>query len=119
MKYLLIICLTLSNCFAIDVTPIKKGEAASKDGFFIDSENLKEMRQINEDKKVAESSNLLLQDLVNINEQRIEIYKNNQKLYEDALVKEKTKSDMKGIGGFILGILVTSGTFYIATKIVR
>ena len=119
MKLLLIILLSISNCFAIDVTPIKKGEPAPANGFFIDQPNIKKMRKINEDKKVLERKVTKLEDLAVINEQRVETYKKLSRESEDQLRWEKTKGNFKGVGGFLVGVLATSLAAYAAIRIAK
>jgi len=119
MKLLLIILLSISNCFAIDVTPIKKGEPAPANGFFIDQPNIKKMRKINEDKKVLERKVTKLEDLAVINEQRVETYKKLSQESEDQLIWEKTKGNFKGVGGFLVGVLATSLAAYAAIRIAK
>ena len=63
MKYLLIILLIINSAFAIDVTPVKKGDVVTKDGFFVDKDNMKKLRQNNEEKKLLEQKSLKLKDL--------------------------------------------------------
>lgn len=117
MKILLIFCLTISSAFAIDVNPIKKGEPAPRDGFFVDPENMKDLRQINEDKKRLEQQNLKLKDLSAVQNERIGLYKEEVKEQNKAIRKERTKGDIKGIGGFLLGVLATSVAAYAAIKV--
>lgn len=116
MKLLLIFFVTISQCFAIDVTPIKKGESAPQDGFFVDAENMKALRKINEEKKILTKENIKLKDLALINEQRIDTYKEFAKKAEDHASWEKTKGNFKGMGGFIIGVLATSVAAYAAIK---
>lgn len=117
MKIILIIILTITQAFAIDVDPIKKGQPAPYDGFIIDKDNIKEMRKINEEKKLLEKENIKLKDLSIINEERIENYKSFADDADKELRWEKTKGNMKGIGGFILGVVATSLAAYAAIKI--
>ena len=119
MKYLLIFLLTFSSAFAIDVEPIKAGEAAPKDGFFVDAENMKKIRQINEDKKRLEAQKIKLEDLGRINEQRISIYrKESENAYKEAS-RAKLKGFLGTFGGFVVGVSVTGLAFYVATKVVK
>lgn len=119
MKLLLIILLSISSCFAIDITPLKKGEPAPAQGFFVDSANMKELRKINEQKKLLERENVTLKDLGEINEQRIGTYKKLAQESEKQLIREKTKGTFKGIGGFILGVAATSVAAYAAIRFTR
>ena len=119
MKLILIILFTINTAFALDITPVKKGFIIQKEGFFIDKTNMKELRQINEDRKVLDRKVAKLEDLAVINEQRVEIYKKLSQESEDALRWEQTKGNFKGIGGFIIGVLATSIATYAAIKIVK
>jgi hypothetical protein len=117
MKILLIILFSITNCYAIDVTPVKKGDIVKTDGFHIDQPNMKKLRKINEDKKVLEKKVTKLEDLAAINEQRVETYKKLSQESEDQLRWEKTKGNFKGIGGFLVGVLATSLAAYAAIRI--
>lgn len=107
------------NVYAIDITPIKKGDPSPNDGFFVDAENMKKFRIINEEKKVLEVKNLKLEDLNYVNEKRIEFYKS----VADESRKETSKAHIKGfigtIGGFTVGIAVTGMAVYLATKVIK
>jgi hypothetical protein len=119
MKYLLILCFLIQSAFAIDVTPIEKGAPAPEKGFFITAEALKEMRAINERKKLLEKENIQLKDLAVLNEARIENYKKLAEETQAQLRIEKTKGTFKGVGGFALGVLATSVAAYAAIKATR
>jgi hypothetical protein len=116
MKLILILFLCISQCFAIEVTPIKKDTKAPADGFFIEPPAMKEIRTINEEKKILRRENVKLIDLAVINEDRILTYKELSQESEKALRKEKVKSNLKGIGGFIIGVLATSLAAYAAIR---
>lgn len=119
MKILLIILLTISQALCIEVTPMSKGDKAPKQGFFIDTENMKEMRKINEKKKLLEKENVTLKDLAVINEKRVEVYKERADETEKHLTKEKTKGNIKGVLGFILGVAATSLAAFAASKAIK
>lgn len=116
MKLLLIILISISQCSAIDVVPIDKGAKAPSKGFFVDTENMKEFRKINEEKKLLKKENITLKDLSVINEQRIETYKKLSEESQKELSKEKTKGNFKGIGGFLVGVLAASVAAYAAIR---
>jgi hypothetical protein len=117
MKILLIFTFFLNYAYAIDVVPVKKGDTVQEDGFLVDPSGMKELRQINEDKKLLERKATKLEDLAVINEERIETYRKLSKETEDQLRWEKTKGNFKGIGGFVLGVLATSVAAYAAIRI--
>lgn len=119
MKLLIILLISISQCFAIDVTPLKKGEVAPKDGFFVDTENMKQLRKINEDKKVLEKKVVKLEDLAAINEERVGAYRKLSEESQKQLRWEQTKGSFKGVGGFVIGVLATSLAAYAAIKVVK
>lgn len=107
MKYVLILCLSINLVFAIDVTPIKKGDPAPDNGFFVDNPNMQELRNINEKKKILEQKVVKLEELNVITEQRLGLYKEHTNTIERQVHKESLKGNLKGIGGFILGAVLT------------
>lgn len=115
MKYLLLFALSF-NCFGIDVKAVKKGESVPEDGFFVTAEEMKKLRQINEEKKILQEKVYTFEDLRIIDTQRVEFYKVSNESYQKALVQEQTHSTLKMIGGFILGSITTGATYYFATK---
>lgn len=116
MKVLLIFLISISQCFALDVTPIKKGDPAPQNGFFIDAENMQEMRKINEEKKLLNKENVTLKDLAIINESRISTYQEYVKKSSDDANWEKTKGTAKGIAGFLIGIGSAALAGYVMMK---
>ena len=119
MRLLILVLFAITQTFAIDVVPIKKNDPSPKDGFFISKESLKEMRTINEKKKLLERENVSLKSLGTVNEERIEIYKEQAKKTQKALSWEHTKGYMKGTGGFILGVLATTLAAFAAGKAIK
>lgn len=119
IKYVLIFCLTTSHAFAIDIEEIKEGQPAPKDGFFVDAENMKKFRKINEEKKLLETKVAKLEDLSVVRNNQIQLYKNLNNSLESELAWENFKGDMKGVGGFLLGVLATSAATYVAIEVVE
>lgn len=119
MKYLIVILICISQALAIDITPIEKGQPAPANGFFVDQENMKEFREINERKKLLEKENLTLKDIRVIQDEQIDNYKEIEKELYRQVRKEKFKSDIKGIGGFILGVAAASLAAYAAIKVTK
>lgn len=111
MRFIILFIISF-NSFAIDITPIKKGEASPGDGFFVSTEEMKKFRQINEEKKLLEQKVLTFGDLAITNEQRIDIYKKQSDYYEEQYLKQQNKTIWSGIGGFILGAAATSLVAY-------
>ena len=116
MKLLLILLLTISPVYAIEVTPIKKGEAAKVDGFIVSKDEMKKLREINEKKKLLEKENLSLKDLNVVNDRRVSLYGERYSAVERELTRERTKSNLKGIGGFVLGVVITGFIGYAAVR---
>ena len=119
MKYILILLLLFNSVYAIDITPIEKGQVAPYKGFLVSPEQMKEFRQINEDKKLLEQENLKLQDLQVINEQRIGLYKKAWEETNSELTKERFSGNFKGIGGFILGVALSGIAAYATIKTLK
>lgn len=119
MKILIILLFSISHCFALDVTPLKKGELAPSDGFFVTSESMKKLRKINEEKKILEKENITMKDLAVINEKRIVTYKMYAEESHKQASWERTKGNFKGVGGFLVGVLATSLSMYVAVKVVK
>lgn len=107
------------NTYAIDVTPVKRGDKVPKDGFFVDTNNMKKFRKINEDKKTLEKKVVKLEELSIIKDQRIEVYQEMNKNSERAVSSERAKGNLKGIGGFIIGVLATSVAAYAAIQVTK
>jgi hypothetical protein len=100
MRFVIIALLIVRLAHA-DMTLLKKGDPAPFDGIISDAAQMKEFRQINEDKKNLELQNLKLKDLSAIQDERVDIYKSELKSSE-------SRSFWKSIGYFGLGVLVTS-----------
>lgn len=118
MKTLVLILILICNtCLAIDVKPIKKGEAASFDGFLVSKEDLKKLRQINEEKKLLDKQNIKLKDLAAIRDSRVKLYKEEVEYNYKALQRERTKGKINGVLGFLVGVLATGAASYVAIKV--
>jgi len=116
MKLLIVLLLTLSQAFAIDVTPIKKGQPSPGNGFFIDTKNMKEIRKINEEKKNLKKQTITLKDIGHIDQERIAVHKRYARAAQKQLEWEQTKGTWKTIGGFALGVLITGAIGYAALR---
>lgn len=117
MKFLLVLLTSINLCFALDVTPVKKGDPSPSDGFFVTTESMKKLRKINEEKKILEKENITLKDLSVINEKRIQTYKMYAEESHKQASWERTKGNFKGAGGFVLGVLATSLAAYAAIRV--
>ncbi len=119
MKYLLIFTLMITQLQAIEITPIKKGEVASYEGFLVSPAEMQKLRQINEEKKILEEQNIHLKDLQIVNEKRLGSYDEAYTKVSKDLRYEAFKGDLKGIGGFFIGVAVTTITAYAVTKTIK
>jgi hypothetical protein len=113
----LLTLLTFSfNVTAIDIVPLKKGDPAPSDGYFVSPVDMKQFRQINEEKKLLEEKEYTYKQLALTNEQQIDIYKRSSDFYQGEYSKEHYIGNLKGIGGFVLGSVLTFGATYVAIK---
>ena len=119
IKIIILICLTITQCFAIDITPIKKGDKASYDGFLISSEEMKKLRQINEEKKLLEQKSIKLQDLAIIKDQRIKLYQEEIEYNHKDLRKAQNMTRVSGVLGFLVGVAATGLASYVAIKVTK
>jgi len=99
MKILILFLLSFSLC-AGEIQPISKGQEAEFSGFLITKDFEKRLRTINEENKLLERKNVTLERLGNVNEDIAQHYKKRAS-------KAELRGDLKGIGGFLLGVLVT------------
>jgi lipopolysaccharide export LptBFGC system permease protein LptF len=106
------------NSYA-EMTILKKGDTAPFEGVLVDAPQMKEFRQINEDKKNLELQNLKLKDLALINEERVELYRVQSELLNKELSKAETRSFWKSIGYFALGVVVTGMAAKVAIESTR
>jgi len=114
-KRILSIIISLLLCFSIsaqDILIIKKGEAASQDGFLVSAEQMKKFREINEKKKLAEKKNITLKDLRLVQDERINFYRNMSEDYRKELRYQSVKSNTKSFLWFIGGVLITGAISY-------
>lgn len=118
MKYILIALLSI-NAATAEMVVLKKGEAAPYDGILSDVAQMKEFRQINEDKKNLELQNLKLKDLAVVNEERIGLYRQQADLLNKELSKSEVRSFWKSVGYFTLGVLVTGLAAKVAIESTR
>lgn len=119
MKIILITLLLLNSVYAIDITPIKVGEPAKYDGFLVSSEEMKKFRQINEEKKLLAEQNIHLKDLQVLNEKRLAVYDEAYTKVNKDLRFESLKGDFKGLGGFFIGVAVSSIAAYAVVRTLK
>ena len=108
---LMVLCLVCNVSYA-EMVIVKKGDPAPFEGILVDQAQMKEFRQINEDKKNLELQNLKLKDLALINDERVD-------LYRKELSSSETKSLWKSVGYFALGVLVTGFAAKVAIESTR
>jgi hypothetical protein len=111
MRYLLVglLCINTANA---EMIILKKGDIAPYDGILSDAAQMKEFRQINEDKKNLELQNLKLKDLSLVQDDRVEAYRSELKASE-------SRSFWKSVGYFTLGVLVTGFAAKVAIEATR
>lgn len=118
MKSILLLILVPSITLA-DMQVLKKGDSASFDGVLIDAEQMKQFRQINEEKKLLEKENLKLKDLGIINDQRIDLYKEHVKQVTEDLSSSERRAFWQSVGTFALGVVVTGFAAKVAIESTR
>lgn len=107
VKILMILLFTFS-IQAQTLVPIKKGEPAPFDGFVIDKPMEAKFRLINEKFKLSEAKVLKLKDLQIVQKQQVKQYEVYTNRLESGLAREQWVGTFKGIGGFFLGVIITS-----------
>lgn len=101
MKILLIFLFSFS-LLAGEIQPIQKDQKAEFSGYLITKEFEKNLRTINEKNKLLERKNVTLERLGQVNEDIAQDYKKKAS-------RAELRGDLKGIGGFLLGVLITGG----------
>lgn len=122
MMKIFLMCLALlfsSNCLAIDVEPIKKGDPAPSTGFFVSQSEMKKLRKINEEKKLLQQENLKLKDLQISYKRRLELEREYSSTLNKRLANERLSGVFKGMGGFLLGTLLTGLASYATIKTIK
>lgn len=101
MKILITLLLSLNICFAQQISPIKEGETAKHTGYLVDKK-FAEVATYNDKKIPLQEAKIdLLTRLGKIDKERAEDYKKRAN-------KAELRGDLKGIGGFLLGVLASS-----------
>lgn len=120
---LFLVLMLIPSISLAQVSPIKKGESAPQDGFFITKEQEKKFRQMNEDKKKVEHQNLSLKDLQIKQEEKSQILQerldNRKKQAEDLKeqVEDLRTDTFFGRTVYFIGGLLTAGAVgYITLK---
>ena len=111
MKFIILFLISLS-CLAQDAISIKQGEIAPFSGNLIKTERLEEFYKSH--KKLP-----LLEAQIELERQRLELYKDRVRSTEKELTRAKTKAYLGTIGGFALGVIITSIAARAALESVR
>lgn len=111
MRYIIILLITLNLCHA-GVTNVKKGQTVPHDGYLFTPEAEKENRTKLEKAKITKRENITLKELQVVNEQRIDLYKNEASKASSRLSKARFKGNLKGTLGFVLGTVITGVISY-------
>ena len=112
MKIILILILTINTAFAQNSITLNKGEIAPFSGHLVKSEKLKEL--IKSDKQVP-----LLKAKFELQEDLIQYHKDNTREIRSELSKSELKGNLKMIGSFFVGVLVTGFAFKVNQEITR
>lgn len=118
MKYALVALLIVRLAHAEMIT-LDKGDIAPYSGILVDAAQMKEFRQINEEKKLLETENLKLKDLGIINDQRIDLYKEHVKQVTEDLSRSERRAFWQSVGTFALGVVVTGFAAKVAIESTR
>ena len=103
----LLLCVLLALNVQAEMVVMKKGQEALFDGILADQKQMEQFRQTNEEKKILELQNMKLKDLAAINDQRIDLYKQEVKEVRADLSSSQRKTILYSVGYFVLGVLVT------------
>lgn len=109
-------------CFSVmadSAVALRKGENAPFDGILITKEKSKELRQMEKDKKVLEKQKVTLTELNSVLKQQREIWRKDSEENFKQYKKEQIKGNLRGIWGFLVGVLVTSAGVFAGAKIIK
>ena len=118
MSRLMVLCL-LCNISYAEMVIVKKGDPAPFEGILVDGAQMKEFRQINEDKKNLELQNLKLKDLALVQDERVDLYRKQSESLNSELSKSESRSFWKSVGYFTLGVVVTGFAAKVAIESTR
>lgn len=112
MKSIIVSLLLLNAVYAEEITPIKKDAPAPYDGYVIDSSMEKKFRQINEENKKNKQLNLKMEQLGQLEEAKINLYKDQLSTLEKENSQLRTSNNLSTIVYFGLGVLATGLAAY-------
>ena len=107
MKLLIILILSINLAYAGNIQPIKKGNPAPFNGFIVDKPQMEHFRKINEQKKLSEAQNLVLEDLKVTQGRVVSFHKKRAERLQNELLRSNIKSYFTNVIFFGLGVLAT------------
>jgi hypothetical protein len=110
MRLILLILIISGSCFAQSARYIKKGDKAPWDGVLLTEQRAE--KAMKAEKKVP-----ILQETISLQEDLSKFYKEDRDKYRNQLTKERFGSNIKHIGYFVLGAVITSLTFKLNQKV--
>lgn len=109
---MILILTSISNSFAQNSLTLNEGDIAPFSGILVKSEKLQELIKSDKQKPLLEAKFELQNEL-------IDYHKGNAKEARSELSKSELKGNMKLIGGFLLGVIVTGFAFKVNQDITR
>jgi len=116
IKFVLLLTLMINSAFCQNIVELSKGDLAPFSGALVNPSQMKEFRLINEQKKSLETQKITLEDLNEVNQNRINFYKEETENYRNLVKKERSKRAWSNTGFFVLGVLATSLAAYAAIQ---
>ncbi len=110
MKYLLILILTINTTFAQEAVHVSVGTEAPFSGILLTEERAAKAMK-------AEKANIVLSDLRIAEKELTEYHRDDARRSRTELSKSQIKGNLKLIGGFLLGVIVTGFAFKVNQKI--
>lgn len=109
----------INTSFALDPIVVKKNDTVPMDGLLFSDKDAKELRKQNEERKLLKQENIELKELGLIQDEKNKLLKNQWEETSKELTKSEINGTMKGVGGFLLGVLATSVAAFAAAKTIR
>ena len=110
MRLIMLILIMTGSCFAQNAASLSKGQSAPFDGILLTKERAD--KAMKAEKKVP-----ILQETISLQEDLSKFYKEDRDKYRNQLTKERFGSNIKNIGYFVLGAVITSLTFKLNQKV--
>jgi hypothetical protein len=123
MKIIMVILLSFNLALGCDknVDYKNKGDTFTTkcDGYYVKKELMSELKNTDEALKISEKQIIKLKDL-QVREVEIkEYYKSRSEDLQKELTKKENRSNLKAIGAFALGVIITSISAYATIRAVR